>query len=851
MALSQDRGYVLNHLRAQYLAVVDDDQARRVIRPFPHHFRGHDTKDFNELLTRMDSPPIPIDVQEESELVERLKKAKNTINEESEDDDDDTHGEIHGNADQDLRKSGGLLDSLRSLATLKISDNKSPTVGSSYPELSPKPSSSSIPAATTKNGPAKRQQSISGKNVLSKLFRNSSSSSTVDRRSSASSTIRDDNFDGFDEEDEDDEDDEDDDDDDDEGDISTSTNDDPSSHAGNETNIELNENAETVPSEGGILVDQNYSDVNNTADNENKYIFGTSVSSGDDDMLLDSDFSDDDADVIDATFQSGSQTYSLSSRASSAATPSRSANRKLSFDKLVKPKLRRRAESLVTKKSSESGEPSHLSHSKSFSNVEELPLFGKVQVTAKPTQVSSLSALIGKKPNVEKKPSLEGFMFVSGIQMKDKTQVMKMNVWLPTEEKMTVEIRKTVQVFEAIGYILLNVAKEHGDLVEDERLLNPNRWCLRLADEDGEAFEGSFGLLDRTKRLDSFACDDVALCRVSDSDFEQNESLTPYTPSSNGRSGTPSPVKPQNAYYKSIIPSVENDVKDAKKVQVTVYEHPYKANAGNYTTHELLVSDHINDVLLKYTKQKGLDPNDYVLKPVNENLILDLNDDISTLDGTYKLEILTKRTARILKLKRRALFQDNTLPTINSNLTPQTLVVKPEFQPNPGPGNQQQQPVKSGIKKLSGSVPKVSSSFKVRNNSRNNSSLPAADSQFTSSGISGQYQKFTVWRRLPMSFINRHERTLAIDGEYVYIMPKDERNWYDTAASKTTTFHVSQIVNCKVSKRVPSNFKIVVMKANGPKRYMFEAMSHLESREIIETLKRLVSAYKINTQSVN
>ncbi|ONH68966.1 Target of rapamycin complex 2 subunit AVO1 [Cyberlindnera fabianii] len=759
MALSQDRGYVLNHLRAQYLTVVDDDQARRVIRPFPHHFRGHDTKDFNELLTRMDSPPIPIDVQEESELVERLKKAKNTINEESEDDDDDTHGEIHGNADQDLRKSGGLLDSLRSLATLKISDNKSQTVGSSYPELSPKPSSSSIPAATTKNGPAKRQQSISGKN--------------------------------------------------------------------------------------------NYSDVNNTADNENKYIFGTSVSSGDDDMLLDSDFSDDDADVIDATFQSGSQTYSLSSRASSAATPSRSANRKLSFDKLVKPKLRRRAESLVTKKSSESGEPSHLSHSKSFSNVEELPLFGKVQVTAKPTQVSSLSALIGKKPNVEKKPSLEGFMFVSGIQMKDKTQVMKMNVWLPTEEKMTVEIRKTVQVFEAIGYILLNVAKEHGDLVEDERLLNPNRWCLRLADEDGEAFEGSFGLLDRTKRLDSFACDDVALCRVSDSDFEQNESLTPYTPSSNGRSGTSSPVKPQNAYYKSIIPSVENDVKDAKKVQVTVYEHPYKANAGNYTTHELLVSDHINDVLLKYTKQKGLDPNDYVLKPVNENLILDLNDDISTLDGTYKLEILTKRTARILKLKRRALFQDNTLPTINSNLTPQTLVVKPEFQPNPGPGNQQQQPVKSGIKKLSGSVPKVSSSFKVRNNSRNNSSLPAADSQFTSSGISGQYQKFTVWRRLPMSFINRHERTLAIDGEYVYIMPKDERNWYDTAASKTTTFHVSQIVNCKVSKRVPSNFKIVVMKANGPKRYMFEAMSHLESREIIETLKRLVSAYKINTQSVN
>ena len=68
------------------------------------------------------------------------------------------------------------------------------------------------------------------------------------------------------------------------------------------------------------------------------------------------------------------------------------------------------------------------------------------------------------------------------------------------------------------------------------------------------------------------------------------------------------------------------------------------------------------------------------------------------------------------------------------------------------------------------------------------------------------YQKFIVYRRQPMSFINRHERVLAIDGEYVHVMPSDSKTIFESP--KTISLHISSIVGCKISKKSPNNFRV-------------------------------------------
>nr|3ULB_A Chain A, Target of rapamycin complex 2 subunit AVO1 [Saccharomyces cerevisiae S288C]3ULB_B Chain B, Target of rapamycin complex 2 subunit AVO1 [Saccharomyces cerevisiae S288C]3ULC_A Chain A, Target of rapamycin complex 2 subunit AVO1 [Saccharomyces cerevisiae S288C] len=113
--------------------------------------------------------------------------------------------------------------------------------------------------------------------------------------------------------------------------------------------------------------------------------------------------------------------------------------------------------------------------------------------------------------------------------------------------------------------------------------------------------------------------------------------------------------------------------------------------------------------------------------------------------------------------------------------------------------------------------------------------------------FTGAYHKYKVWRRQQMSFINKHERTLAIDGDYIYIVPPEGRiHWHDNV--KTKSLHISQVVLVKKSKRVPEHFKIFVRREGQDdiKRYYFEAVSGQECTEIVTRLQNLLSAYRMN-----
>jgi len=111
----------------------------------------------------------------------------------------------------------------------------------------------------------------------------------------------------------------------------------------------------------------------------------------------------------------------------------------------------------------------------------------------------------------------------------------------------------------------------------------------------------------------------------------------------------------------------------------------------------------------------------------------------------------------------------------------------------------------------------------------------------TSQDFTAAYKKYTVYRKMPM-IVGKHERTLAIDGPYIHIMPttnKGAKAVFDSG--KTSSYHINSVVSCQSGKS-SSALRIVVHRVGGNKRYEFEAESAKLANEIVQTVKGLKSA---------
>lgn len=121
-------------------------------------------------------------------------------------------------------------------------------------------------------------------------------------------------------------------------------------------------------------------------------------------------------------------------------------------------------------------------------------------------------------------------------------------------------------------------------------------------------------------------------------------------------------------------------------------------------------------------------------------------------------------------------------------------------------------------------------------------------------------QKYTVHRKAP---IGRHERVLAIDGDYVHIvrlspemqliecsgltqsrlpsqMPSESRTHGFPSSMRTTSYHIHDIAGIKQSKKTPASFKLLVLKdGNYNKRYDLEADNGRVATEIVSIIKDL------------
>jgi len=116
-----------------------------------------------------------------------------------------------------------------------------------------------------------------------------------------------------------------------------------------------------------------------------------------------------------------------------------------------------------------------------------------------------------------------------------------------------------------------------------------------------------------------------------------------------------------------------------------------------------------------------------------------------------------------------------------------------------------------------------------------------------SSRLNANFRRYAVIRKQPMSFAPSHPRVIALDDEYLHIMPGEAvagQKVFDQTQGKISTIHYSSVVGCKVNRKHPKTFRVVVFKERETKRYDFEAASAKEADEIVREIKKGMEPFK-------
>ena len=114
----------------------------------------------------------------------------------------------------------------------------------------------------------------------------------------------------------------------------------------------------------------------------------------------------------------------------------------------------------------------------------------------------------------------------------------------------------------------------------------------------------------------------------------------------------------------------------------------------------------------------------------------------------------------------------------------------------------------------------------------------------------GYYRRYVVLRKQPMSFASSTTRIIALDNEYIHIMPGETGRRAGVVGGvvegqgKTTTVHFSSVVGTKVSKKHPKTVRLLVYREKETKRYDFEAASVDEAADIVKEIKRGVERFQ-------
>ncbi|KAI0166175.1 SIN1-domain-containing protein [Xylariaceae sp. FL1272] len=481
----------------------------------------------------------------------------------------------------------------------------------------------------------------------------------------------------------------------------------------------------------------------------------------------------------------------------------------------------------------------------------------------RPLSIIQPRSLLSESLNAKKLKASMPFDQFASLSGQGDPDPLRLRIYAPfSEDEGTpyeVLIRRTLQeadgslrpvsVAELIGLSLwrYHAEKRNPPIASDK--MNVNWWTLRMVEEGGEV-DDDFEPLDRKKPVNSFTTannraarsrsasktfDDFALVQASETAYLDNRKQTPEFEQQEVVEQEPeSDATPTNSLpHTSTLPTVSYprvnpitnthfrpDTPFADKPAVSTTAPVATRGQKKFLKIHILSSDvapgqmmtldvttdmYLAEVLDTVCRKRQIDKNAHVLKLPGGGAVVFVDRAVSSIGNVTELE-----------LHRRRFATDGPLTITGS---PGSSSPKLHVWDN--------QPPQKGKKKMT--------------------VHPLAQEATMADGAGGSgkvtYKKYTVWRKQPMRFAGLNERTIAIDGEYIYIMPSSGGK-LTREGGKTTTVHFSNVVGCSVSRRHPTNFKLLVFRdTDDKKRYDFEAKSVQEAADIIRELKKGVAPY--------
>ncbi|KAK5162427.1 hypothetical protein LTR04_003791 [Oleoguttula sp. CCFEE 6159] len=417
-----------------------------------------------------------------------------------------------------------------------------------------------------------------------------------------------------------------------------------------------------------------------------------------------------------------------------------------------------------------------------------------------------------------------------------------------------------VAVADAIGFALWRYAEEGLEPPIKGKQMNTNRWTLRMV-EDGEV-DFDFPALGRTRPVVDFTSnnnrpprgrsrdkpwDEFALVEATEEQFEENESLTPsfsteasastvqdddttlneepsrpearkssvappastpFVPKGNpitGPSFAPSAIRKDSALL-DVPTAPTSHATPRTGVPKTLTIHHTDPNT--FHTQSIFIpattDTYLAEVFDTVCKRLHVDKGLHLLKVSGTNTVAPSDRTVEALGDRKDLDLARRRFAGDIGAGA-------SLPASESPNAP--LLLTSAGTPKRGK--------KLGIGVL----------------------YPHRDPSFLTTlavvgggvGIgSGTYKRYAVIRKQPMSFTPSHPRVLALDGEYMHVMPAETGG----GAGKTSSVPFSSIVGCKVSRKHPRMFRVLVFREKETKRYDFEAASKEEAAAIVAEIRK-------------
>ncbi|MBE3047593.1 hypothetical protein IMZ48_34785 [Candidatus Bathyarchaeota archaeon] len=447
--------------------------------------------------------------------------------------------------------------------------------------------------------------------------------------------------------------------------------------------------------------------------------------------------------------------------------------------------------------------------------------------------VSLLSELLKSKKQESKPTTLRRFAPLSG--QGDPGRPFSLRMLLPfsedPEDTLKVAMRREVRddagsgprpvtVVDLIGLTLLQYAEDKREPALSPEKLNVNRWIIRMV-EDGE-IEDDFPPLDRRSVLSSYTTannragggasshgaargparmranskvhDDFALVEASQEEYEENKEAMPeYEPAEevaeedqedkDEAAPQPDPSEaPEARPDPLLVTTYRHGNLDQPQVVATTAAQTLKGHqkllriniiSSDTTTGQLVTVDVTTEAWLAQVrdlvcKKRQLDPSWHVFSIAGTQVKMDRP--VSSLGAVSELDLIRAR--------------------------PQNIQLSTTGSPS------------SASPKM---LPFADGHQKKWKRDRFMGAHPLAREALREEGGlgmgTGNYKKYTVWRKQPMRIVGMSERILVIDGEYIHIMAAAGGKAIEGRA-KVTTVHFSNVVGCKVMRKHPTTFKV-------------------------------------------